>query len=121
MSPGIDGAEEEDNDEDVDIVGADLTRFRGVAARCNYLSFDRPDAQYATKEICREMSKPTTGSLRRLRRIGCYLKGARRLVWDFKMQDEVDTIDVYTDSDWATAGAAGRALLEVRLCAAATA
>ena len=101
VSPGIDGAEEEDNDEDVDIVGADLTRFRGVAARCNYLSFDRPDAQYATKEICREMSKPTTGSLRRLRRIGCYLKGARRLVWDFKMQDEVDTIDVYTDSDWA--------------------
>ena len=100
-SAGVDGADEEDTEDDVDIVGADLTRFRGVAARCNYLSFDRPDAQYATKEICREMSKPTTGSLRRLRRIGCYFKGVKRLVWDYKMQDEVETLDVYTDSDWA--------------------
>ena len=47
------------------------------------------------------MSNPTNGSLRRLRRIGCYLKGAKRLVWDFKLQDEVETLDVYTDSDWA--------------------
>ena len=100
-TPGVDGAEEEDNDDDENILGADLTGFRGVAARCNYLSFDRPDAQYATKEICREMSKPTTGSLRRLRRIGCYLKGAKRLVWEMKMQEETDTLDVYTDSDWA--------------------
>ena len=101
VSPGVDGTEEDDLDDDEDILGLDLTRFRGVAARCNYLSFDRPDLQFATKEICREMSKPTTGSLRRLRRIGCYLKGTKRLVWDFNMQDEVDTLDVYTDSDWA--------------------
>ena len=57
-SPGIDGADEDDNDDDEDIAGVDLTRFRGVAARCSYLSFDRPDVQFATKEICREMSKP---------------------------------------------------------------
>ena len=101
VSPGIGGAAEDDEEDNVDIVGPDLSRFRGVAARCNYLSFDRPDVQFATKEICREMSKPTTGSLRRLRRIGCYLKGAKRLVWDFKMQDDVDTLDVFTDSDWA--------------------
>ena len=105
VSPGIDGAAEDDEDDDVDIVGPDLSRFRGVAARCNYLSFDRPDMQFATKEICREMSKPTTGSLRRLRRIGCYLKGAKRLVWDFKMQDDTDTIDVFTPI--ATGRAAG--------------
>ena len=23
------------------------------------------------------------------------------MVWDFKMQDDTDTLDVYTDSDWA--------------------
>ena len=79
-SAGVDGVEEDDREDDVDIVGADLTRFRGVAARCNYLSFDRPDAQFAMKVICREMSNPTTGSLRRLRRIGCYLKGCKRFV-----------------------------------------
>ena len=47
------------------------------------------------------MSKPTTGSLRRLRRIGFYFKGAKRLVWDLKMQEDIDTLDVLTDSDWA--------------------
>jgi hypothetical protein len=101
VSPGVDGADEDDLEDDVDIVGADLTRFRGVAARCNYLSFDRPDLQFATKEVCREMSKPTTGSLRRLRRIGCYLKNTKRLIWRYDMQDETDTLDVFTDSDWA--------------------
>ena len=53
------------------------------------------------KKMCREMTKPITGSLRRLRKMDCYVKGARRLVWDFKIQDEAKVIDVYTDSDWA--------------------
>ena len=101
VSPGVDGADEDDLEDDEEITGADLTRFRGVAARCNYLSFDRPDLQFAIKEVCRDMSKPTTGSLRRLRRIGCYLKNHKRLVWNFEMQDEVDTLDIYIDSDWA--------------------
>ena len=74
-SPGVDGADENDKDDDEDIVGSDLIRFRGVAARCNYLSFDRPDVHFATKEICREMDRMTTGSLGRLRRIGCYFEG----------------------------------------------
>ena len=74
-SPGVDGEAEVDHEEDTDIAGPDGTRFRGVAARCNYLAMDRSDIQYATKEVCREMSKPTTGSLRRLKRIGQYLHG----------------------------------------------
>ncbi len=68
-TPGVSGADEEDNDDDVPLVGEDITRYRGVIARCNYLGADRPDALFAIKEGCREMSKPTTGSLRRLRRI----------------------------------------------------
>ena len=50
VTPGVDGADKEDNEDDIEIVGADATRFRGVAARCNYLAFDRPDIQFATKE-----------------------------------------------------------------------
>ena len=44
-TPGIDGIDEVDRDDDVEITGSDATRFRGVAARCNYLAFDRPDIQ----------------------------------------------------------------------------
>ena len=43
VSPGIDGVEEEDREDDIDIDGSDVTRFRGVAARCSDLSFDRPE------------------------------------------------------------------------------
>ena len=33
------------------------TRFRGVAARINYLAMDRSDLQFAAKELCRKMAK----------------------------------------------------------------
>ena len=66
-TPGVDGEAEEDSIEDIAISGADGTRFRGVAARCNYLAMDRPDIQFATNEVCREMSSPTIGSYRRLK------------------------------------------------------
>ena len=47
------------------------------------------------------MSKPTTGSLRRLRRIGRYLKKFPRLIWKYDMQNEMNEITVRTDADWA--------------------
>ena len=82
-------------------MGEDITRYLGVIVRCNYMAADRPDCVFAIKEGCREMSKPTTGSLRRLRRIGRYLKTYPRLVWKYAMQGEVNEITVRTDADWA--------------------
>ena len=54
MTPGVSGGDEDDNDEDTALIGEDVTRFRGVIARCNYLSTDRPDCLFAVKEGCRE-------------------------------------------------------------------
>lgn len=82
-------------------MGEQATNFRAVAARGNYLAMDRPDLQFTIKEICREMSRPTTGSLRRLMRFGKYLKSRPRLVWDCNMQDHTDEVHIFTDSDWA--------------------
>ena len=48
------------------------------------------------------MSKPTTGSLRRLGRIDRYLKEYPRLVWEYPMQTEQTEIVVRTDADWAS-------------------
>ena len=50
--------EEEASDE---LLGAEATRFRAVAARANYLAGDRPGIQYAAKELCRRMAKPRSG------------------------------------------------------------
>ncbi len=76
------------------------TAFRGSAARGNYLSADRIDIQYASKEICRSMSTPTDQRLKALKRLGRYLGGRPRLVYAYRRQ-EIDTIDVYVDTDWA--------------------
>ena len=100
-TPGLGGQDEDDLPEDTPLVGSDVTSFRGVAARCNYLGPDRPDCNFAIKECCREMSAPTTGSLRRLKRIGRYLKRYPRVVWRFDMQGPVSHIELYTDADWA--------------------
>ncbi len=76
------------------------TAFRGAAARANYLAADRIDCQFGAKEVCRWMSKPTEGSWNALRRLCRYLVGLPRLVYLYKYQT-VDTIEVYTDTDWA--------------------
>ena len=77
------------------------TKFRSAAARCNYLSTDRPDIMYAVKEVCREMSKPTRGAWKKLKRIGRYLVGKPRTVLRYDWQGREDEMDGFTDSDWA--------------------
>ena len=91
-TPGVSGSEEEDEEDDIPLVGEDITRYRGVIVRCNHMAAERPDCVFTIKEGCRELSKPTTGSLRRLRRIGRYLKMHPRLVWKYAMQGEVNKI-----------------------------
>ncbi len=76
------------------------TPFRGSAARANYLAADRIDAQYACKDVCRWMSSPTGRFWQALTRVWRYFAGAPRLVYTYPQQ-EVDSVDVYTDTDWA--------------------
>ena len=79
------------------------TKFRGTAARANYLSADRADVQFASKEVCRFMSAPTELSLNALKRLGRYLLGARRLVYRYEWQ-AADQIECYSDTDWSGCG-----------------
>ena len=78
-----------------------MTNFRALAARCNYLAADRPECQFAPKEICRFMAKPTTLSAEALKRMGRYIHGYPRLIYRYPFQDKIDAIDVYVDSDHA--------------------
>ena len=85
----------------VPLVGKDATMFRGVAARCNYLSLDRPDLQYAAKEVCSEMSSPNSQSVTKLRGIAQLLYGKPRLIWMSVYQDQVKCLDICVDANWA--------------------
>ena len=88
--------------EPLELLGpGDASRYKGLAARLNYLAQDRPDIQYAVKEAARRMSKPTTGDWGLLKRIGRYLLGAPRALQTFRWQAVPVSVDVYVDSDWA--------------------
>ena len=99
-SPGV-NVEEENTADDVPLEPEQATRYRGIAARINYLAFDRPDVQFSTKEVCRDMSSPSTGSWRRLVHIGKYLLGRPRLIWKFDLQNVDEVIDGFSDANWA--------------------
>ena len=48
----------------------DATQCRSIAARVNYLSEDRPDLQFAAKELCRMMARPAMWLLGRAEEAG---------------------------------------------------
>ena len=55
------------------------------------------------KEVCRRMAKPVKSDWHKLVRLARYLKGAPRLVWEYRWQAGGDGIapSGYSDSDWA--------------------
>jgi hypothetical protein len=79
----------------------EATAYRAIAARANYLAPDRPDMQYATKEICRRMCEPKQKDWMRLKRLARYLVHRPRVVAKFLWQREGSSLEVHTDSNWA--------------------
>ena len=64
-----------------ELLPGDITRFRALAARANYLAADRPDIMYAVKELCRGMAKPTRGHWLKLKRLGrCLIENGRTVM-----------------------------------------
>ena len=89
----VDGSDENMN-------SADASRFRRGAAKLNYLSQDRVDISFASKEISRHMSSPKIGDDVLLKRVVRYLQKHPRLVISYPWQEDATEIVAYTDSDW---------------------
>ena len=79
----------------------DTSKYRGIAARANYLAADRPDIMFPAKELCRRMSAPTESDWARLVRLGRYLKGCPTVKMWYKLQKEQNFVQTYSDTDWA--------------------
>ena len=79
-------------------------RARRAIARINYLTLDRPDLAAASRLLSKNMSSPTTGTVRGVESVLRYLKTNPRCVQVLEghVKGERQVIDVYTDSDWAT-------------------
>ena len=75
---------------------------RSGAGICQYMTEQRFDIAFSTKEIMRVAAGPTTASKTKLKRIARYLKGRQRCVLDFTWVGKLDdVIHVTVDSDWA--------------------
>ena len=59
--------EKEEEDDGEPLQGGEARWYRGVAARGIYLSLDRPDIAFASKEASRRMSNPKRSDERRLK------------------------------------------------------
>ena len=81
----------------------EVTVYRMLAARLNYMSQDDPSVQYPTKEICRTMSAPESEDFGVVKKLARFMMGVDGVKWEFKWQSEEDakTLRVYADSDWA--------------------
>ena len=76
--------------------------FRSGARICQYMTEERFDIAFSTKEIMREAAGPTTASKTKLKIIPRYLKGRQRCVLNFPWVGKLDdVIHVTVDADWA--------------------
>ena len=61
------------------MTGEEATRYRALAARANYLAPDRIAFQFATKELCRELAKPTLRRMGGIKEIGEVFEGGTHI------------------------------------------
>ena len=81
--------------------GATATLYRSMVMRLNYLAQDRPDIQFACKELAKGMSSPTEGHWQSLKRLGRYLVFRPRLVLNYDYQSHSTFLDSRVDTDHA--------------------
>ena len=88
-----------DDDEELDITGAAI--YRTCVGKALYLSHQRPDIQHTVNKLSKEMRAPTMKGWRRLKKLARYLLGTREVYQLMVPRDGSDSLQTYTDSDWA--------------------
>ena len=97
-TPGVKHDEDEDQRKPMD--DKEATEYRGLVALLNFISQDRADVAYASKEVSRRMSSPCESDMVSVKRIGRYLRQNSRSISLFRWQSSPMQFHVYSDSDW---------------------
>ena len=99
-TPGSKGQEGNNATEKLD--AKEHREFRSRTGICQYMTEQRFDIAFRTKEIMREAAGPTTASKTKLKRIARHLKERQRRVLNFLQVGKLDdVIHVTVDADWA--------------------
>ena len=87
--------------DDEPLSASEATQFRAVSARVNYVSMDRPDIQFCSKDISRCMASPVKGDWGKLKKLGRYLIHRPRVAHMYFWQSKPVGFTIYVDSNWA--------------------
>ena len=79
----------------------EVKMFRGLAARCNYLSSDRADINFSARAVSEGMANPNMRDMKHMRHLGRYLKRTADMYYLYEWGQRVNGIIVQSDSDWA--------------------
>ena len=93
--------EEVQEEEEGLLQGERAKDYASIAARSNYLGPDRPDLQFVSKELMRKLGQPNESDEKKLKRMGRYLIGAKRLVCRFPWKKISRDLHVSVDSNHA--------------------
>ena len=99
-TPGAKEKVDEDHEDEL-LDGEWSTRFRRLIAGANFLSIDRPDIQYAVKELSSDMANPCVQHGKGIVRLGKSLKHKPRCIINYNTQQRGLLLNTFTDSDWA--------------------
>ena len=91
----------EEGDEGEELAPKEATEFRGMAATMSYLGMDRMDVQFCAKELCRSMAKPTSNSVKKLKKAARYLVANPDVCIEYRDQVPQEVLSIFVDSDWA--------------------
>eukprot|EP00971_Amphidinium_carterae_P338220 6475462-Amphidinium_carterae.1 len=83
------------------LTGGDITLFRSLCMRANYLATDRPELSYVTKEIARHMANPCEKGKDQMKRLCRFVQGVPRLVQRMEQQKPPSTMEGYSDANHA--------------------
>ena len=79
--------------------------YRRAVGKLQRMTYTRPDISYATKELARSLTQPTTLDQQKLKHLLRYIKGTQHYRFyvrpAVRTMDTTPDLDVFVDSDWA--------------------
>ena len=79
--------------------------YRRAVGKLQWMTYTRPDISYATKELARSLTQPTTLDQQKLKHLLRYIKGTQHYRFFVRpvvrTMDTTPDLDVFVDSDWA--------------------
>ena len=99
---GVDtpGVRHELKDQAEELNGEAATRHRSLVALANFVSQDRPDIGFATKDLSQTMARPRVGDDTGVKRLARYIRQFPVAVLKYPWQSEPKIVDGLSDSDW---------------------